>query len=194
MSDSWNDYADGWDTNPAVIEYSEKAFSSLTEAVDLKGLRVLDFGCGTGLLSEKLAQQAESVVALDPAEKMIEVLASKQIANVETIASELNESVVESNPLVSQPFDLIVASSALAFVPDYQGTVTLLQQLLSPQGLLVQWDWLLEEGTEGSGFSPQQVTAAYEQAGLAVDSAGEAFQMTAGEDSMPVLLAVGRNE
>jgi len=74
MSDSWDDYAEGWGSNADVILYSEKAYESLCEVLNPEGLTILDFGCGTGLLTEKLAQPSHRVVALDPSEKMISVL------------------------------------------------------------------------------------------------------------------------
>ncbi len=35
MSDSWDDYADEWDTNIDVISYSEKAYKSLVREVNI---------------------------------------------------------------------------------------------------------------------------------------------------------------
>ena len=51
MSESWDDYADDWDTNQDVITYSEKAYDSLCQLISLDGLRVLDFGCGSGVVA-----------------------------------------------------------------------------------------------------------------------------------------------
>ena len=66
VSESWDQYAAEWDTNPAVILYAQKAYETLTGVVDPVGLDVLDFGCGTGLLTEKIAAVANRIVALDP--------------------------------------------------------------------------------------------------------------------------------
>ena len=63
MSDSWDDYAIEWDANPSVIEYSNKAFNSLCKFVNLQGLSVLDFGCGTGLLAEKVAKGIKAILS-----------------------------------------------------------------------------------------------------------------------------------
>ena len=74
MSGSWDEYATGWDSNEAVIAYADNAYHALKNTVELEGRRIFDFGCGTGLLTERLANRASSVVGLDPSQKMILVL------------------------------------------------------------------------------------------------------------------------
>lgn len=193
MSDSWDDYADGWDSNEAVVLYSNKAYESLLNIVNLDGLRVLDFGCGTGLLTNKIACKASSVVAIDPSEKMIDILNAKQLDNVVTIPKELSKNTIASNTQLQDGFDLIVASSALAFVPDYQETLGLLKTLLNQGGVLVQWDWLKEQDGEGSGFSQASIEVALKQAGFSEYSTSVPFSMEAGEDSMKVVMGVAKN-
>ncbi|WP_196137131.1 class I SAM-dependent methyltransferase [Aliikangiella sp. G2MR2-5] len=190
-SNDWDDYAEEWDTNDDVNRYSEKAFDALTTALSIDNLRILDFGCGTGLLSEKLAHQANFIVALDPSTKMIEVLRNKKIKNVDTIAEELTSELISKNHLLQQKFDLIVCSSALAFVPEYEKTLTLLTHLLKGSGYLVQWDWYKEEGEEGSGFSKQQVKDAFESAGLSKVAVTIPFSMQAGNNAMDVIMGIG---
>lgn len=58
MSESWDDYADEWDDNGDDIRYSEEALRTLNGAYYPAGLDILDFGCGTGLLTEKLSPVA----------------------------------------------------------------------------------------------------------------------------------------
>ncbi|MEM7116302.1 MAG: class I SAM-dependent methyltransferase [Chloroflexota bacterium] len=193
MSASWDDYADGWDTNEAVVLYSLKAYESLLKIVDLEGYKVLDFGCGTGLLTEKISRQASSVVALDPSEKMISVLTSKHLKNVHTITSELSQNLINTNERLRCGFDLVVASSALAFVPDYQETLTLLKQLLKEAGLFVQWDWLKENATSGIGFSKEVIESALKQAGFLEYSTSVPFSMEGPDGSMNVVMGAAKN-
>ncbi|MBS7689804.1 methyltransferase domain-containing protein [Pseudomonas lalucatii] len=167
MSESWDEYAVGWDSNEAVIAYANNAYLALENTAKLKGCRIFDFGCGTGLLTEKLSKTASSVVALDPSQKMISVLENKRLNNVATIASELDQKLINDNSLLSPKFGLVVASSALAFVPDYVETLKLLKQLLNKDGCLVQWDWFKDEGEKGYGFSEQQIKSALTEAGFA---------------------------
>ena len=67
---SWDHYADDWDEDEGARAYSQSAFECLTRlsverAVRLVGARVCDFGCGTGLLTEKLAPVCDVVGAVD---------------------------------------------------------------------------------------------------------------------------------
>lgn len=55
MRNSWDEYADGWDSNPAVIAYAYKAFHAMRNTLNPDGWRILDFGCGSGLLTERLS-------------------------------------------------------------------------------------------------------------------------------------------
>ncbi|WP_027858174.1 class I SAM-dependent DNA methyltransferase [Marinobacterium jannaschii] len=193
MSDSWDQYAADWDSNEDVRAYADKAFASLTEVVNPAGMRVLDFGCGTGQMSERLAPVVQALVALDSSEKMIEVLQAKQLAGLNTLALELTADSIGAEPLLQQPFDLIVASSVCAFLPQYEQTLALLKTLLAPNGVFMQWDWQ-SEGEEGDfGFTPQRIEAAFEQAGLETVSVSEAFVMRSEQGEMTVLMGVARN-
>jgi len=160
MTESWDVYAAGWDDNEDVIAYSKKAFKSLSEVVELAGLRIFDFGCGTGLLTEQMAKYAERIVALDPSSKMVAVLKSKKLRNVDAISEEVTKETLQRRPDFVSDFDLVVASSVCAFLPDYQLTLGLLKSLLKPNGLIVQWDWLKSGEDQEFGFTLGQVTAA----------------------------------
>ena len=54
-----------------------------------KSKRILDFGCGTGLLTEKLAPLVREVIAVDTSPNMIDVLRRKEIGNVTTICTDI---------------------------------------------------------------------------------------------------------
>lgn len=190
MSDSWDDYADGWDSNEAVVHYADKAHEALLKNINPTGLRILDFGCGTGLLTEKLASAAQALVALDTSSKMLKVLEQKALGNVATLHGELTDTKINNAALLNPKFDLIVASSALAFVPDYGHTSKLLADLLKPGGALVQWDWLKAESAEGMGFSEQQVKCAMQSAGLARVEISLPFSIASPAGEMSVLMAI----
>lgn len=193
MSGSWDEYAPGWDSNEAVFAYADNAYLALKNTVELKGRRIFDFGCGTGLLTERLSNTASSVVGLDPSQKMISVLENKCLKNVATIASELDQDLINDSSLLSPKFDLVVASSALAFVSDYAKALRLLKQLLNKGGCLVQWDWLKEEGEEGYGFTGQQIKSALMEAGFSECSTSVPFSLQSGGSALDVLMGVARN-
>ncbi|NWF37373.1 class I SAM-dependent methyltransferase [Mariprofundus sp. KV] len=194
MSESWDDYADGWDSDESVKTYSELAYRSLLKEFNPQECRIFDFGCGTGLLTEKLSRHAVSIVALDPSEKMIAVLNDKGLQNVTTITSELHQQLIDSSEIFTTGFDLIVASSALAFVADYEQSLRLLKQLLKPGGLFIQWDWLKHENAEGRGFSKLQILSAFEKAGFTECTTSIPFSLASEHGSMEVIMGIGRTD
>ena len=186
MSDSWDEYAEEWDSNADVAEYSEKAFLSLKKFIKPEGLTVLDFGCGTGQLAQKIADTAASVVAVDTSPKMIDVLKAKKIPNITPMALDLSESSAKDNPAFRTGFDLIVASSVCAFLPDYGKTLLDLKALLKEGGTFVQWDWQRSTDEDDRGFTREEIIEAYSNAGLSTVEVSEAFSI----GSMQVLMGV----
>jgi SAM-dependent methyltransferase len=78
----WDEFADGWDDDPASIAYPEAAFGSLVEVIvdrprPFEGARILDFGCGTGLLTHQLVDRVAAIDAMDTSPAMLDVLRAK---------------------------------------------------------------------------------------------------------------------
>ncbi|WP_264210651.1 class I SAM-dependent DNA methyltransferase [Leisingera thetidis] len=195
MSDDWNDYADGWDGNSDVRHYANRAFAALDEDAGISGggwqaRRVLDFGCGTGLLSEKLAPHVKEVVAVDTSERMIAVLQDKALPNVRALHADILDGSAGGAGTGLSGFDLICASSVCSFLPDYGGAVAVLAGLLNRGGMFVQWDWLAS-GEDASGLTLQRVRDALGAAGLGSVRVEQAFEMGSGGQVMPVLTGVG---
>jgi len=193
MSESWDDYAKSWDSNSDAITYSQKAFDSLRTFVDLSGLRVLDFGCGTGLLTEMIANIASSVLAVDSSPRMIDVVSKKNLPNVNVLVCEITEESIESNPMLQSRFDLIVASSVCAFVPDYEKTVTDLKSLLKPAGTFIQWDWKRIDSEPDFGFTENVIRNTYSIVGLTPLEIMTAFSLSSEKGRMDVVMGVGKN-
>jgi len=191
----WDEYAAGWDDDPIVRAYAAAAWESLiaqTErlGVELDGATVCDFGCGTGLLAERLAPVAARVDAVDVSEGMRAVLAAK-------VTEHGWEHVAVLGRLPAQPpasgYDLIVASSVLAFVDDHPGTVAALAERLASGGLLVHWDWEADPtDPDGGGLSADAARIALERAGLADVSVGTGFEVPIEGETMRPLMGVAR--
>ena len=184
----WNDCAGTWDENESVREYSVKAFESLKKYVDTSNNKietVLDFGCGTGLLTDKLVSSCERIVAIDTSTAMIDVLNKKGYKNVISFADNLSPELINSHDCLTAKFDLIVASSVCSFIPEYEDCVKLLHSIVKPGGCFVQWDWLSEE------FSKERVESALVNAGFSSFEISEPFSMEMEGNCMPVVMGVG---
>jgi len=198
---TWDDYADDWDEDEGARAYSQSAFECLTRlcaerAVHLEGARVCDFGCGTGLLTEKLAPVCAEVVAVDTSAGMVERLRRKidrrGLTNVHT-TTEAVEQAVNHNTIFGRPFDVVVCSSVCAFLDDYAMTTSTLVRLLRPGGLFVQWDWELDpHSQEPFGLTREQVQVTLSRSGLEAVQVTTGFEVAMGDKTVRPLMGVGQ--
>ncbi|WP_411736982.1 class I SAM-dependent DNA methyltransferase [Pseudoalteromonas tetraodonis] len=194
MSNEWDEYAENWDVDPSVEQYAKNAFSELLDSININGLTVLDFGCGTGALTQLMSPSVESIVAIDPSSEMIKLLDKKALNNVTSICDYLSSELVKTSPELENKFDLIVASSVCGFLPDYEMTLSLLKSLLKKDGLFVQWDWLSEDDSSGMGLSEKRVKQAFAASGFVSIKVNSPFIMNSSKGNMPVLMAIGKND
>lgn len=193
MKNEWDEYAEGWDVDASVIEYADKAFEELSRITELDGLSVFDFGCGTGTLTQHISPMAKEIVALDGSSEMIKLLDKKQLNNVSTISGFLTQDLVDNHPLLTNKFDLIVASSVCGFLPDYESTLRLLKSLLRSGGLFIQWDWLSNDESSETGMSQSRVLDALKENEFIEIQLKTPFAMTSSKGTMTVLMAVGKS-
>ncbi|MBT8240783.1 MAG: class I SAM-dependent methyltransferase [Acidimicrobiia bacterium] len=187
----WDDHAEGWDDDEAVRSYAAAAFTSLLPVlheyrIPLEGSRVLDFGCGTGLLTERLVAEGATVFAVDTSPAMLAVLENK-------ISATGGSDVVTATAVPSSgEFDLVVCSSVCAFLDDYPGTSRELVDLLRPGGVFVQWDWEQNDAEAGSfGLSRVEIVDALGAAGLHHTVVETAFEILVEGSPMKPLIGHG---
>lgn len=103
---------------------------------DLKGLRVLDMGCGTGKLCRYAAAQgAQSVVGVDISRNMLAV-AEAENSGFEGII-RYRQSALEDFAAPSDSFDLAVSSLALHYVENIGGIFAKAADWLTSGGFFV---------------------------------------------------------
>ena len=93
-----------------VREGREKMQAAIIEKLpkDLRGTRILDAGCGTGVLSRMLDERGAEVVGVDISEKLIEVAKNRSSLNknIEYFAGDMKEQSFGN-------FDYIIAMDSL---------------------------------------------------------------------------------
>ena len=193
MSNEWDEYAENWDVDPTVEEYAKNAFSELLENININGLTVLDFGCGTGALTQLMSPTVKSIIAIDPSSEMIKHLDKKALNNVSSFSDYLSNELVQNTPELENKFDLIVASSVCGFLPDYESKLSLLKSLIKKGGVFVQWDWLSNDDSSAMGLSEKRVKQAFVANGFVNTRVNSPFIMSSSKGNMPVLMAIGTN-
>jgi 2-polyprenyl-6-hydroxyphenyl methylase/3-demethylubiquinone-9 3-methyltransferase len=114
--------------NPARLGY-------IVGKAPLKGLRVLDVGCGAGLLSESLASAGAQVTALDLAPELVDIAKLHLLESGLTVDYRLQsvEALAEEAP---ESFDVITCMELLEHVPDPGSVLGACAKLLRPGGKL----------------------------------------------------------
>ena len=100
------------------------------EALRLERPRILDLGCGTGWLTERLAAFGEAT-GIDLSDAVI-AEARRRCPNIEYLSGDLYKT-----PLPEPRFDLVVSQDVLAHVADQPGYVAIAARALKPGGYLI---------------------------------------------------------
>ncbi|QCK84975.1 bifunctional 2-polyprenyl-6-hydroxyphenol methylase/3-demethylubiquinol 3-O-methyltransferase UbiG [Phreatobacter aquaticus] len=153
----------------------------------LTGLRVLDIGCGGGLLCEPIARMGADVVGADPARTNIET--AKLHAQQSGIAVDYRCTTAEDLDASGERFDIVLAMEVVEHVADVDLFVKTCCAMVKPGGLLVMATinrtlksyalaivgaeyvlrWLPRGTHEWDRFvTPAELAGAIEQSGLVV--------------------------
>jgi 2-polyprenyl-6-hydroxyphenyl methylase/3-demethylubiquinone-9 3-methyltransferase len=101
----------------------------------LKGLRILDIGCGGGLLSEPLARLGAGMVGVDPSETNIE--AAKQHAEQSGLPIEYRCTTAEELAEAGEQFDIVLAMEVVEHVADVPLFVQSCAEMVKSGGLMI---------------------------------------------------------
>lgn len=126
--------------NPVRLDYITRQIAAefgrdLTAPGPFKGLRLLDIGCGGGLLSEPMARLGATVVGADAAERNIPV--ARLHAEEQGLEIDYRHTTTEALIVAGEVFDIVLAMEIVEHVADPQGFVTTCQELLKPGGLFI---------------------------------------------------------
>lgn len=108
--------------------------ATLSLLPDVKGMKVLDAGCGPGSYSEWLVEHGAEVVAVDVSPKMVE-LARKRLS--ERIVVHLADLGGPLDFLEDGTFDIVLAPLVLDCIEDWDSLFSEFHRILSSDGVLV---------------------------------------------------------
>src|SRR6202008_771132 len=100
----------------------------------LAGLRILDIGCGGGILSEPLARLGAAMVGVDPSESNIDV--ARRHAAQSQLTIDYRNSSAEVLAAAGETFDVVLAMEVVEHVTDVNLFIDAAAALVKPGGLL----------------------------------------------------------
>lgn len=173
MTDRFNHAAADWDKGDTRQKIAQAVFQTITSRIALLNhMEILDFGCGTGLLSFKIAPMVRSVTGVDLSEKMLEQLEAKNTPHLHV--TPLCRNIVKEP--VDKTFNGIVSSMAMHHVEDLDALFKTFRACLKRDGFVAIADLEAEDGTfhthgnEGVhhfGFERETLRKIMEEAGFA---------------------------
>ena len=114
------------DINPLRIDY-------IAERVALPGARMIDVGCGGGLITEALAERGAKVTGIDLSERALGVAR----LHLKESGREVDYRLIAAEEIAQQMpgvFDAVTCLEMLEHVPDPAATITACAQLVKPDG------------------------------------------------------------
>ncbi len=186
--------------NPCRLDYITNQIAAefdrnLAGPAPFAGLRILDIGCGGGLLSEPMARLGATVVGADAAPRNIPV--AQIHAEQSGLTIDYRVTTAEDMAAAGEQFDVVLNMEVVEHVADPLAYLTACQQLLKPGGLMIcstlnrnpksflmaiigaEWvmRWLPKGTHDWAKFiTPDELYALIRQAGLdPVDKRGMVF-------------------
>jgi len=130
-----------WDEKPRRVELAKNVSEYVNKYIS-ENSEVLDFGCGTGLVSLNFCGKAKTIVGVDLSQEMVNIYNKKvNILNcqAEAICKDVNN--------VNKKFDIIVSSMVFHHIENVQEIMNVLSTKLKDNGKLFIADLYEEDGT-----------------------------------------------
>lgn len=164
--------ADQWDEKPSRVKLATDVANTIMRQIPLTDqMDLLDFGCGTGLVSLQLAPFVRSVTGTDTSAGMLARLDDKiESAGIRNVTTHL----LKPGEKLRGQYDAIVSSMTLHHIKDTQALLVQMAHCLKPGGFLCIADLDAENGAfhddptgvHHNGFDRKELKAAFKSAGL----------------------------
>ncbi len=100
----------------------------------LEGLRMLDIGCGGGILSESMARLGATVTGIDPVERNIAI--AEDHAAASGLEIDYRCETVEAHAPVNEPYDVVLNMEVVEHVEGLEAFLAHCASLVRPGGVM----------------------------------------------------------
>ncbi|HOP11553.1 MAG TPA: methyltransferase domain-containing protein [Oscillospiraceae bacterium] len=162
--------AAAWD-GPRRIERAKVLAEAIRKSWGEKPRDVLDFGCGTGLLTFALSPFAGRIYGFDTSVEMRKIFEEKT-----ALSKTGNVYFIDADELKNHTFDVIFSSMVFHHIVDVQTQIAALKKQLAPGGLFIWIDLYEDDGSfhqnepdfnGHNGFSEAEVEKTLKNCGFA---------------------------
>ncbi|MDA8141111.1 MAG: class I SAM-dependent methyltransferase [Desulfobacteraceae bacterium] len=166
--------AASWDENPVRSKMVKDVSQAIAKTVALRpDMDVLDFGCGTGLLSLQILPRVGSITGVDSSQGMLDQfnrkIAQLKLDRVKTVRLDL-----EQEQALPGKYDLIISNMTLHHIQRIEPFLLQLYNVLVPGGQVAISDLDPDEGKFHEdntgvfhfGFDREGLRNAFEKAGF----------------------------
>ncbi len=195
-TNGFDEKAATWDDDPAKVERARAVAQSVRDAVPLDGTeRLLEYGAGTGLVTEALRDAVGPVTMADTSTGMLDVMRAKVEAGTIPDARIRNLDLA-SGPVPDERFDLIVTVMTLHHIDDLAPVLSAFGELLEEGGHLCVVDLDEEDGSFHTddfhgphGFARSSLRSQLADAGFADIAFRDCHRIVRGGVEYPLFLA-----
>jgi len=193
---SFDERAATWD-DPVKIERAATVARVVGEAVSLAApVRLLEYGAGTGLVTQALGDAVGPVTLADTSTGMRDVMAEKIASGALPADARIWDVDLSTDPAPADRFDLIVTCLTLHHIPHLEPVLAAFATLLDDGGHLCIADLEAEDGSfhgEGfhghHGFVRAELAAQIEAAGFGPVEFRECGSVERPDGTYPMFLA-----
>ena len=156
MEDNFKAKAAEWDS-PMKIAMTQKFVSELLNNIKIdKSLKVMELGCGTGLVGLQIADQVKAMVMLDNSKAMLDKLREKISEQKITEQKPTDHKVTDSRITIvngtvekytTKDIDVVFSLMAFHHIENISSTLGHISSILKPDGYLVIGDLKEEDGS-----------------------------------------------
>jgi ubiquinone/menaquinone biosynthesis C-methylase UbiE len=194
----FDEQAATWDDDPAKVERADVVARVIRDTVPLdRSTRMLEYGAGTGLVTQALRDAVGPVTLVDTSAGMREVI-ERKIASGAINGARVWDVDLSTERAPDEDFDLVVTVMALHHVPDEEAVLERFADLLVDGGHVCIVDLEKEDGSfhgadfDGHhGFDRAELGTNLERAGFADVAFQHCHDMIRDGVSYPLFLATG---